>query len=110
MHNRLFYGWGFPNGSLPNPDVMVVQPGWNNSLGCVVERKDGAHYARDWDRVHEANPREIVIAAYNDFGEDTCVQTSDTSRLQADGEEGWSSPDLYWNMTKVNLKQWKNAP
>ena len=106
----LFYGWGYPNGSLPNPQTMVVQPGWNNSLGCVVERDDGAHFARDWERVLAANPREVVVATWNDFGEDTCVQPSDTSRLKADGEEGWAAPDLYWNMTVHGLRTWKSMP
>lgn len=112
--NGLYYGWVAPNGSLANPDAMLINPGHNPNNGdSVVSRvKDGANggfYADNWARIQAAKPQTIIISSFNEFAEETSIQPADTAELLAPSEKWYNTanqldPDFYWNMTveKIN--------
>lgn len=107
----LYYGWGYPQGSLANPDVMVVMPGWNNKHGEFVSRSYNGVWGdfyrlMGWERVHQQKPRMIIINSFNEYSEETAVAPADTSLLKSPSEpwintQGQLSPDMYWDMTKT---------
>ncbi|MHB8143002.1 MAG: FG-GAP repeat domain-containing protein [Thermoleophilia bacterium] len=131
----LYYGWGYWSGSLPNPDVMVVMPGWNNQHGGYdyVSRYTttsgspvynywnwGAssplrYFYNDlsWQRVLATKPNTVVINSFNEFAEETAVEPSDTSQVYNAGDqyktESWPTPDFFWNMTKQNIQAYRQA-
>ncbi len=99
-----YVGWGMPEGALPNSEVMVVMPGWNNHLGAFVSRTldgdpAGFFVERGWERVLAAKPKMVVINSFNEFAEQTGIEPADTSRQRA-GEEAWVSAGLYWELTR----------
>jgi PKD-like domain/Secretion system C-terminal sorting domain/FG-GAP-like repeat len=107
------YGWGLPNGSIISPNLMEVMPGWNNKHGQFTSRTyngvEGDFYRKQcWDRVLTQLPTTVIINSYNEFGEETGLQRSNTSQLTGISEK-WSSPDMYWNMTVDYINQYKTA-
>lgn len=117
---NLYFGWGYPQGALPNNDVMVVMPGWNNALGECVSRAynnvEGDFYRLlGWQRVIARKPQIVVINSFNEYAEQTAVAPADTSLLTPYGtgckrDEKWQSPTFYWEMTKTYNQQYKSAP
>eukprot|EP00048_Salpingoeca_helianthica_P010248 m.147632 g.147632 ORF g.147632 m.147632 type:complete len:644 (+) comp15044_c0_seq1:2545-4476(+) len=112
-------GWGIPNGSLPNPDTMVVMPGWNNSEGCIVRRNDPEplwfYTHACWSRVLEANPRHVILNSWNEFAEQTAIEPADTTQLPAGCEpwvdaQGNPSPSIYWRTAVDYLSRWLALP
>ena len=124
----LYYGWGYWNGSLQNPDVMVVMPGWNNQHGgCAngflgfrcytyVSRYTSTGYFYDesgWQRVITTKPNTVVINSFNEFAEETAVEPADTSQVYNPADqyptESWPSTDFFWNMTKQNIQAYRQS-
>jgi hypothetical protein len=104
-----YCGWGFPNGSLPNQDLMVVMPGWNNQHGWFVYRDQGRFYVENcWNRVMIQKPAVIVINSFNEFAELTAMEIADTRNLpmrdQWRDSTGKISVDMYWNITKTFMQ------
>lgn len=91
-------GWATPNGPIVNCDVMSIMPGWNNRHGEYVGRRDGAFYQESWNRILKVNPSMVVISSFNDFAEETAIES-------ASGP--WNFPNMYWNSTVKNIKEYK---
>ncbi len=107
------YGWGIPNGSINSSNLMEVMPGWNNHQGAFVSRTyngvEGDFYRKlCWDRVNAQMPDQIIINSFNEFAEETGMQTTNTDLLSGTSEK-WSSPNFYWNMTANYISQYKVA-
>eukprot|EP00047_Mylnosiga_fluctuans_P008344 m.258322 g.258322 ORF g.258322 m.258322 type:complete len:675 (-) comp21439_c0_seq1:195-2219(-) len=112
----LYYGWGIPNGSLPNPDVMVVMPGWNNSEGCVVPRNvpsPGYFYsAMCWAPTLQHAPANIVLNSWNEFAEQTAMEPADSAGAPPGCDRwidaaGQLAPAVYWDATVDNVRKWR---
>jgi hypothetical protein len=107
-----YYGWAFIDGAIHNDDVMVLMPGWDNhgrSTTPPVLRNNGAFYELNgWQRVvcDGYNPDLVMVASYNEYGEDTAVAPSYTSDLPLN--KRWSSPSQYWNITKLYNAAYKS--
>lgn len=111
-----YLGWGYPQGSLPNKDVMVVMPGWNNRVHMFTSRYEngveGNFYSiKGWERVLAQQPRMVIINSFNEYLEHTGVAPADTSGVtdafSISLGQRWSNPDFYWNMTVEYNKQYK---
>jgi len=109
-----FFGWGFPQGSIPNDDIMVVMPGWDNKLGkfnvprSLNSIESDFYISKGWSRVLTQNPDMVVINSFNEYAEETAVTLTDTSGLLI--SEKWSSPNLYWDITKKYNALYKGEP
>lgn len=110
-----YYGWVVPNGSLANPDAMIVNPGHNPNNGdAIISRvfngENGGFYKNQcWDRVIAQKPKMILIGSFNEFAEENAIQPSDTQLLQSPSEKWYNTTgqldaDFYWQMTinKIN--------
>lgn len=107
------YGWGIPNGSISSTNLMEVMPGWNNHQGSFTSRiynsVEGDFYKKlCWDKVLAQLPGTVIINSYNEFAEETAVQTSNTSLLNGNSEM-WSTPDKYWKLTTDYISQYRTA-
>ncbi|MCU6710389.1 FG-GAP-like repeat-containing protein [Paenibacillus sp. J5C_2022] len=112
----LYMGWSYPQGSLPNSDVMVVMPGQNNNVGYTISRtyngvRGGFYSQLGWDRVLQEDPGIVVINSFNEFAEETAIQPADTSQLDAPSEkwlnaQGALDADMYWDMTVQYINSW----
>ncbi len=97
-----FVGWAFTEGAIKNNDLMTFMPGWDNHVGSTPVSRDSANFYKEkgWERVvcDGTMPDMIVIASYNEYGEETAVAPSDTSALPLSKQ--WSSDGRYWDITK----------
>lgn len=99
-----YVGWAFVDGAIKNNDTMAFIPGWDNhgaSSTPAVPRNNGVFYKeKGWERVvcDGAMPDTVVVASYNEYGEETAVAPSNTSALPSNKQ--WSSTTQYWNITK----------
>lgn len=114
------YGWQLPaTGTVQDDDVMVAMPGWNNHIPgyTPVSRDAGNYYStKNWDVILSRSPRpaSVVINSFNEFGEDTGVQPTDTSELTGTSEKwvnssGTLDPDMYWDATVDYVDQYKQG-
>lgn len=111
------YGWQLPpTGTVSDDTVMVAMPGWNNHLSgyTPVARDKASYYTNNvWNVILNRSPlpNSVVINSFNEFAEDTGIQTSDTSQLTT--SEMWYNssnvlqPDLYWSLTVNYIQQYK---
>lgn len=103
------YGWLMENPPYEHEEVMAVMPGWRSAAGKAGsghERKSGKLYKTQWEAVLTSTlPRIVMIVAFNDYGEDTAVFTTDTSGCNPAIDEKWidetgkENPSMYWDMT-----------
>lgn len=108
----LYAGWGYPEGSLVNNDMMVVMPGWNNHAGRYVSRNPngipGSFYTDQcWERVTATEPKITVINSFNEYTEQTAVAPADTSQVIYTTEP-WPSPSFYWDLTVNYINELRN--
>ena len=110
-----YWGWRFNDGTLPNPDLMHVQPGHVNPndgrLPRTYQGEATGHYRiRNWDRVLHQDPNMVIINSYNEYAEETAVAPTDTSMSLGEkwfDHNGQLSPNLYWSLTVEYLNRWK---
>ena len=113
------YGWQLDaTGTKSHDEVMLVMPGWNNNIAgyTPVSRKRGIYYIVDnWRKVLDRpSPPEIVlINSFNEHAEETGIEVSDTSQVQAPTEK-WLNTDgatdnaMYWGLTTDFIHQLKH--
>ncbi len=106
-----YLGWGTPYGAVGNGAHAVVMPGWDNHWTERVERTQlgqSAGFYRDcaWGKVlsRATLPGAVIVNSFNEYAEETAVAPTDTSAL---GARQWSSPFLYWMLTRDFIKQYK---
>ncbi len=113
-----YYGWAYNRGSVYNEEAVVVMPGWRNNVGATpVLRSAGEWYRDSWDVVLKAEkkPKIVVINSFNEYAERTAVWTADTSPMSGmpneldkwRNAEGEMDPDMYWEMTVENIREYK---
>ncbi len=108
-----YVGWALVEGAIKNNDVMAFNPGWDNhgaSTTPPVSRNNGLFYENSgWKRVvcDGTMPDMVVIASYNEYGEETAVMPTDTSGLPV--SKRWSSPTQYWDITTDFNTAYKNG-
>ena len=112
------YGWQLPpTGTIDHNEVMLAMPGWDNHYGNYppVSRNNGLFYVQKvWTRIlaRSNQPDIVMLNSFNEFAEDTGMQTADTSGLTT--SEKWYNTDgvldnsMYWNMTRDYVNQLKN--
>ncbi len=99
-----YIGWVFNEGAIKNNDLMTFSPGWDNhgTSSTPPVPRDNANFYKEkgWERVvcDGTMPDMVVIASYNEYGEETAVAPSDTSALPLNKQ--WSSPGRYWDITE----------
>jgi hypothetical protein len=112
-----YLGWAFIDGALANQEAMVVMPGWRNRAGnppvsrFLNGEEAGFYKHRGWERVLAAPPRLVVINSFNEFAENTGVEPARTDKLSGlPGQEAWSAPSLYWDLTRHYNLLYKGLP
>ena len=110
--NEGIWGWVMKDPLIASPEAITVMPGWHTKhLGrntIPIERADGEYYMNQWLFAIKNNPRNIVIASWNDWGEETSIEpayaTTGPKWVDAYGTE---TPDLYLQITNAygNLKK-----
>lgn len=113
------YGWQLPaSGTVQDDEVMVAMPGWNNHIAGYppVSRDSGAYYStKNWDVIlsRDPLPASVVINSFNEFGEDTGVQPTDTSELTTSEKwynaSGQLDADMYWDATVDYVQEYKDS-
>lgn len=109
------YGWEVRTGTIPDDEVMVVMPGWDNGLGVTpVLRNHGTYYSESgWEVVLEQDvlPEIVLINSFNEYAEETAIAPADTSMLAANmqwrDENGVLDNELYWDMTVEYIQRLK---
>lgn len=106
------WGWVMKNPLIPSPEAITVMPGWDtNHLGrgtTPIERMNGDHYMKQWLFAIKNNPRNIIVASWNDWGEETSIEPA----ISAGGPKwvdsyGTEVPDYYLQITSAygNLRK-----
>jgi hypothetical protein len=103
---QFYYGWVFRDGSLANPQSMVVMPGWQSDTAAnpvsrlvTINGQPAQFYdVCGWKRVLNQQPRPdvVVINSYNEYAEKTAVAPT----TAPDGM-GWPSATYYWDQTRT---------
>jgi hypothetical protein len=111
-----WYGW-WPaaEGPVEDPEVALIEPGYNNHGPWQIPRQNGRTYQAGWRRIRgfARPPQVVVIASFNEYLEDNAVWTADTTFLDpssigvGDGvvvrDEQWPRPELYWDLTMATV-------
>ncbi len=96
-----WWGWVMEDPDWVNHEEMTVSPGWNKvRLGDArppVPRNGGQHFINQWLEAINVNPTTIMIAGWNDFGEETSIEpatSTDPAAMWTD-YYGKQQPDWY---------------
>ena len=107
------YGWYTNYGTVIHDEVELVCPGHNTAgeTPASILRDNGNYYKKSWETIlNNPLPRIIVVAALNDYNEQTGVWPADSSKCDEKIEEKWTdetgklNPTMYWDMTKEGIK------
>lgn len=106
------WGWVMKSPLIISPEAITVTPGWDTKhLGrgtTPIERDSGSYYMKQWLTAIKNNPRNIIIASWNDWGEETSIEpaVSVTGPKWVDSY-GTEVPDYYLQITTAygNLKK-----
>lgn len=108
-----WYGWGLWDGSIPNEKQMVVQPGFYNG-GVFFSRSEGEiegdRYRKlCWDKVLLEAPKDVTVISFvGDMEQNDVMEMIPGEFLHGLGKtEHWSYPDMYWDMTKDFIQNFK---
>jgi len=108
-----WFGWIMEEGTIVNSDQMVVQPGFYNG-GIFISRSyegiEGDWYRRmNWDRVLLNKPSAVTIISFVGDSEQNDVYNMRTGDYpeEMDRTEHWSYPEMYWEMTKDYVKEYR---
>ena len=110
--NEGIWGWVMKDPLIASPEAITVMPGWHTKhLGrntTPIERANGEYYMNQWLFAIKNNPRNIVIASWNDWAEETSIEpaTATTGPKWVDSY-GTETPDYYLQITAAygNLKK-----
>ncbi len=111
-----WYGWHLPEGTIENPDQMVVQPGFHsghagrNWSSRLVDGIEGDRYRKlGWDKVLLNQPKAVTIISFVGDAEQNDVYHMRTGDYPHDmgKTEHWSYPGMYWEMTKDYIKNYR---
>lgn len=125
------HGWVSDLPNYRSNRSMVVMPGWGTSHLCAqrqlfpyhscraIGRRRGREFMDQWLRAIDQNPERIVIASWNDFGEETAIQPARRlapkphhagARYPAEtwiDAYGTETPTFYYEIAKVySLMRW----
>ncbi len=106
------WGWVMKSPLIISPEAITVMPGWETKhLGrntTPIERDNGAYYMKQWLTAIKNNPRNIIVASWNDWAEETSIEpgVSVTGPKWVDSY-GTEVPDFYLQITSAygNLKK-----
>lgn len=106
------WGWVIKSPQIASPEAITIMPGWDTKhLGRAttpIERAQGAYYIAQWLFAIKNNPRNIVIASWNDWAEETSIEpaVSVTGPKWTDSY-GTEVPDYYLQITSAygNLRR-----
>ena len=100
-----WWGWVTEYPQLISAEEIGVTPGADNThRGCSgcdyhLDRENGALLEREWLRAISANPDAIVLAAWNDFVDETAIEPASPTPLggapKYTDSYGDEVPDLY---------------
>lgn len=106
------WGWVIKSPQIESPEAMTVTPGWDTKhLGRAttpIERDSGAYYMKQWLTAIKKNPRNIIVASWNDWAEETSIEPGvSVSGPKWVDSYGTEVPDYYLQITSAygNLRK-----
>ena len=106
------WGWVMKSPLIASPEAITVMPGWDTKhLGrstTPIDRANGEYYMKQWLFAIKSNPRNIIIASWNDWAEETSIEPAvSTGAPKWVDSYGTEVPDYYLQITAAygNLKK-----
>lgn len=106
------WGWVMKSPLIASPEAITVMPGWHTKhLGrqtIPIERENGEYYMKQWLFAIKHNPRNIIIASWNDWAEETSIEPAvSIGAPKWVDSYGVEVPDYYLQITSAygNLKK-----
>lgn len=110
--NEGIWGWVMKDPLIASPEAITVMPGWDTKhLGrgtTPIDRANGNYYMKQWLFAIKNNPRNIIIASWNDWAEETSIEPAESvSGPKWVDSYGTEVPDYYLQITSAygNLKK-----
>ncbi len=102
--------WGWATHSqVLSSETMVVQPGWHTAhiknrphVYSPIYRTQGENYTKHWLNVLKVKPRNVIIASWNDWAEETAIEPATREVAEAElfsDSYGEEVPDYYLKIT-----------